>query len=218
MGGVSYTLSRLSGNYSGLVNSDEISDTAGNARNNPNGERAFDLWYLCYDKNLNPIDGPLPADRPHVFKAYGSYAFPFGLTVGGVFNAMSGTPVTEEWILDSAGYFPFNRGNMGRTPFLTVTNAYVEYNFKIGRTTLQVNANVDNLFDSKTARRVYTSKYLDNVGPQTDDPNDTLYLQRKLVSKNWTPNADPSLLDPLFGKEYAFLPPLSVRIGLRFMF
>jgi hypothetical protein len=211
MGGVSYTLSRLSGNYSGLYSSDEI-------RQSPNGERAFDLWYLCYDKNLEAIDGPLPTDRPHVFKAYGSYAFPFGLTVGGIFNAMSGTPITEEWILDSAGYYPFNRGNMGRTPMLTVTNVYAEYNFKLGRTTLQVNANIDNVFDTKTARRIYSVKYLDNVGPQTSDPNDTLFLQRALVSKNWTPNSDPSLLDPLFGKEYAFYAPLQVRLGLRFMF
>ena len=199
MGGVSYTLSRLSGNYSGLFSSDEV-------RNSPNGERIFDLWYLSYDKNLNELTGPLPTDRPHVFKAYGSYAFPFGLTLGGVFNAMSGTPITEEWILDSAGYYPFNRGSMGRTPFLTFANIYAEYNFKIGRTTLQVNANIDNAFDTKTARRKYNVKYLDNVGPQTDDPDDTLFLQRTLISKNWTPNSDPSYLDPLFGKEYSILP------------
>jgi len=211
LGGASYTLSRLSGNYSGLYSSDEV-------RNSPNGERAFDLWYLCFDKQLKPLDGPLATDRPHVFKAYGSYAFPFGLTVGGIFNAMSGTPITEEWILDSAGYYPFNRGNLGRTPFLTFTNLYVEYNFKFGGTTLQVNANVDNLFDTKTARRKYTAKYWDNVGPSTSDPNDTLYLQRQLIAKNWTPNPDPDLLDPLYGQLYSFYPPRAVRLGLRFIF
>jgi hypothetical protein len=210
LGGVSYTLSRLTGNYSGLFSSDEI-------RNSPNGERAFDLWYLCYDKNLNVLDGALPTDRPHVFKAYGSYTFPFHLTVGGLLNAMSGTPITEEWILDSAGYYPFNRGNMGRTPFLFLGNIYAEYSIKIGRTTLQINANVDNVFDTKTARRKYVLKYLDNAGPSTttDDP---LYLQRQLLTKTWQPNPDPSILDPLFGQAYQFYPPLQVRLGLAFMF
>ena len=158
MGGISYTWSRLSGNYSGLYSSDEI-------RNNPNVERYFDLWYLGYDKDLNPIDGPLPSDRTHYFKVYGSYAFPFGLTVGGIFNAMSGTPITEEWTMDSAGYFPFNRDNLGRTPFLQYANFYAEYNLKLGKNTLQLSVNVDNVFDTKTARRKYQLKYWDNVGP-----------------------------------------------------
>jgi hypothetical protein len=211
MGGISYTWSRLSGNYSGLYSSDEI-------RNSPNGERAFDLWYLCYDKELNLIDGVLASDRTHVLKAFGSYSFPFGLTVGGIFNAMSGTPITEEWILDSAGYFPFNRNNMGRTPFLTFANIYAEYNLKLGKNTLQFSVNVDNVYDTKTARSIYSSKYWDNVAPSTDDPNDTLYLQRRLIANDWQPNPDPSMLDPLYGKESAYFAPLTVRLGLRFIF
>jgi hypothetical protein len=194
-----------------LYSSDEI-------RNSPNGERAFDLWYLCYDKELNLIDGVLASDRTHVLKAFGSYSFPFGLTVGGIFNAMSGTPITEEWILDSAGYFPFNRNNMGRTPFLTFANIYAEYNLKLGKNTLQFSVNVDNVYDTKTARSIYSSKYWDNVAPSTDDPNDTLYLQRRLIANDWQPNPDPSMLDPLYGKESAYFAPLTVRLGLRFIF
>jgi hypothetical protein len=211
MGGASYTLSRLSGNYSGLYSSDEI-------RNSPNGERAFDLWYLGYDKSLKPIDGALPSDRPHVFKVYGSYAFPFGLTVGGIFNAMSGTPITEDWILDAAGYFPFNRGNMGRTPFLTYANIYAEYNLKLGKNTLQLSVNVDNVYDTKTARGIYAARYVDSVSPSTTDETDTLYLQRRLIANDWKPNPDPSLLDPLYGKEKDFFAPLAIRFGVRFIF
>jgi hypothetical protein len=211
MGGASYTWSKLSGNYSGLYSSDEI-------RNSPNGERAFDLWYIMYDKSLKPLDGVLASDRTHAFKAYGSYAFPFGLTVGGIFNAMSGTPVTEEWMLDTAGYYPFNRGNMGRTPFLTFANLYAEYNLKLGKNTLQVSVNVDNVYDTKTARLIYAAKYWDNVGPQTANESDVLYMQRHLIANDWQPNSDPGMLDPLFGKEDAFYPPLSIRLGLRFIF
>ena len=208
MGGASYTWSRLSGNYSGLYSSDEI-------RNSPNGERAFDLWYLGYDKELNPIDGPLASDRTHVFKVYGSYAFPFGLTLGGIANAMSGTPISEEWVLDGGGYFPFNRNSMGRTPFLFFANAYAEYNLKLGKTTVQLSVNVDNVTDTKTARSIYQLKYTDNVGPTGPDD---LYLQRRLIAKDWEPVDDPDILDPLFGKEQDFFAPLTIRLGVKFIF
>jgi len=211
MGGVSYTWSKLSGNYSGLYSSDEI-------RNSPNGERAFDLWYLGYDKELNLIDGVLPSDRTHVLKAFGSYSFPFGLTVGGIMNAMSGTPITEEWILDSASYFPYNRNSMGRTPFLFFANAYAEYNLKLGKNTVQLSINVDNLTDTKTARGKYQLKYLDNCAPSTTDATDNLYLQRRLIANDWEPIDDPDILDPLFGKESDFFAPLSIRLGVKFIF
>jgi hypothetical protein len=200
-GGLSYTLSRLTGNYSGLASSDE-------SRNSPNGERFFDMWHLSYDKALNPIDGPLPTDRPHAFKAYGSYAMPFGLTIGLVANAYSGTPVTEEWNVDSAGYFPYNRGNMGRTPFVFFTNAYVEYEVKIGgRKSLRFNANIDNLFNARTAQRIYSLKYRYNISPG----------DAALISTDWEPPAD-AVIDPRFGMRYSFLAPISGRLGMRFSF
>jgi len=201
-GGMSYTFSRLQGNYSGLASSDE------DGRNSPNGERFFDMWHLGYDKSLNPIDGALPTDRPHVFKAYGSYALPFGLTVGLVANAYSGTPVTEEWIVDSDGYFPFNRGNLGRTPFLFFTNAYLEYGLDLGgRRALKFNVNIDNLFNSRTAQRIFSTKYRYNISPG----------DAALLAMNWEPAAD-EVVDPRFGMRYGFMAPISVRLGARFVF
>jgi len=201
-GGLSYTLSRLVGNYSGLASADE------NGRNSPNGERYFDMWHLSYDKNLNPIDGPLPTNRPHSFKAYGSYAFPFGLTFGLVANAYSGTPVTEEWNVDSPGYYPFNRGNLGTTPFIFLTNVYLEYELKLGgRMGLKFSLNVDNLFDAKTAQQIYAAKYRYNISPG----------DAALLAMNWEPAAD-AVLDPRFGMGYNFLAPISGRLGVRFVF
>lgn len=201
-GGLSYTLSRLTGNYSGLASSDE------DGRNSPNGERFFDMWHLSYDKALNPIDGPLPTDRPHALKAYGSYALPFGLTVGLVANAYSGTPVTEEWNVDSDGYYPYNRGNLGRTPFVFFANAYVEYEVKLGgHKALRFNLNVDNVFNARTAQRIYSTKYRYNISPG----------DAALISGDWAPAAD-AIVDPQFGMPYSFMAPISGRLGVRFVF
>jgi hypothetical protein len=201
-GGLSYTLSRLTGNYSGLASSDE------EGRNNPNGERFFDMWYLPFDKNLNPIDGPLGTDRPNSFKAYGSYAFPFGLSVGLVANAYSGTPVTEEWIVDTEGYYPYNRGNLGRTPFIFFANAYVEYSLKLsGHKALSFSLNVENLTDARTAQRIFSMKYRYNISPG----------DAAILAKDWMPAPD-EVVDPRFGMGYNFLPPISGRLGVRFVF
>ncbi len=201
-GGMSYTLSRLEGNYSGLASSDE------DGRNSPNGERFFDMWHLSYDKELNPIDGPLPTDRTHSLKAYGSYALPFGLTLGLVANAYSGTPVTEEWNVDSAGYFPFNRGNLGRTPFVFFANAYAEYEVRLGgRKAVRFNVNIDNIFNARTATRIYSNKYRYNISPG----------DAALLSTDWAPAPDEEL-DPRFGMAYGFMAPISGRLGVRFVF
>ena len=90
MGGLSYTWSRLTGNYAGLNSSDEP------GRNDPNVNRYWDYWFNMFDQKLVEIDGLLPTDRTHYFKAYGSYIFPFGLTLGTVINAYSGVPCTTE--------------------------------------------------------------------------------------------------------------------------
>lgn len=212
LGGFNITLSRLTGNYTGLANSDEAEydglQQFGYARNDPNGERVFDLWYLMRAKNLDPIDGVLPTDRPIVVKAYGSYVFDFGLTLGAVVNAMSGTPLTERWNVDTTGYFPYNRGNMGRTPFLWFADLYAEYNLKLGNYTLQLSANVDNLFNVSTARFVDTLKYYDNISPGEEI---------LLNNTNWEVPAGTTV-SPLFNKEAYFYPPLNIRLGVKFIF
>ncbi len=199
--GFSYTLSSLKGNYSGLASSDEA------GRNSPNGERAFDLWHFCFDKNLNPIDGVLPTDRPHFFKLYGSYVFPFGLTVGTVMQAMSGVPMTEVWNVDGPGYFPYNRANLGRTHFLFQTDFYAEYSLKLGRHSVLLSANITNLFNSQSATTVFTQRYRYNITPG----------DAALVSTNWQPAADATL-HPWFMKDQTFQAPLQARLGIKFVF
>jgi len=203
LGGVSYTWSRLTGNYSGLASSDEY------GRVGPNLERYFDLWHLAYTKDLKKQDGVMPTDRTHFIKFYGAYTFDFDLTVGAVLNAMSGTPITEEWTVEANGYYPFNRGNMGRTPFIWFANAYAEYNLRLtDRYKLQFNVNVDNVFDVATARRVYSRLTRGRVSVTND----------QLISMDWDLEEIGYNKDARFGQELEFYPPISVRLGVKFIF
>ncbi len=101
----SYVLSRNHGNYTGLFDSE-------NDMTFPNLTTAFD------DPETMPNSiGLLANDRTHVFKLSGSYRWRFGLTTGGFFTWMSGTPLNEFGTSD-AHYHTYlvERGSAGRTP------------------------------------------------------------------------------------------------------
>ncbi len=132
MGGVSFTWSRLRGNYSGLASSDEV-DVNGYGRTDPNVARFWDGWFLPYTQDGKPIDGPLGTDRPLYFKAYGSYTFPFGLTLGTTASAYSGVPTSIEFQFGGMqGFYPVGRGTEKRSPFVFVANLYAEYPIQAG--------------------------------------------------------------------------------------
>jgi len=214
LGGFSYTWSRLTGNSSGLSASDEF------GRTSPYVERQFDNWAMTVDKQLNYVDGPLNTDRTHFFKLYAAYSFPFHLTLGTVVNAMGGQPFTEYWSLLDAYMFPFSRnhyreGTTGsdiktkRTPFLWFANAYAEYNLKLGKYTLNLNVNVDNIFNTKTARRLFEYRTLYDIGISED----------AVLSKNWDlASGEDFVQDPRFGAQMTFYPPIAVRFGVKFIF
>ena len=131
----------------------------GFGRPDGNVTRYFDVWWMSYtqDGKQTQNNGLLATDRPIVLKAYGSYAFPFGLTLGGVFNFMNGTPRTTEWFVDQgAGYYPLGRNDLGRTPNLWFLNLYAEYNLKLGKNALQFSVNVDNATNNDKGTWYYT--------------------------------------------------------------
>jgi hypothetical protein len=74
-GTVSYTYSKLRGNYSGLVNADPTDGNGG--RHAPNNGRAFDLPTMTYLPNGKIDDGPIATDRPHTAKVWGYYRLPW---------------------------------------------------------------------------------------------------------------------------------------------
>jgi hypothetical protein len=205
-GGVSYTWSRLTGNYSGLASSDE------GGRVSPNVERYFDLWWLSYDKNMKLIDGPLATDRTHQIKVYGAYKFPFGLTVGFSGFGMSGTPVTTMWNVWT-DFFPFNRGDLGRTPFLMYANSYLEYDLKLGNgKKIILGVNASNIFNTKTATGIYSYYSHTDIHPGGDT------LLKKMKAGTFDIKDYKHKVDPRWKKKYGFFGPWSARFNVKFVF
>ena len=92
---VSYTYSRLQGNYSGLVNTDPTDASGG--RHSPNTSRAFDIPTMTYLPSGKIDDGRLATDRPNTANIFASYPVKwlgmltnFGLTE----TLYQGTPIS----------------------------------------------------------------------------------------------------------------------------
>jgi hypothetical protein len=202
LGGISYTFSSLRGNYNGLASGDVT------VRDAPYVERYFDSWYVSRKLDLTESVGPLPGDRPHHFKIYGAYSFPFGLTAGLVANAMSGTPTSTEWAMAYPGYMPYGRADQARAPFLWFANFYLEYNLKLGGTIVNINLNVDNVFNVKTAQRIFP---VYNQGA-------VAVSEERIAQGPWDINDYKPELDPRYLMESDFYPPLTARLGLKFSF
>lgn len=94
-GAVSYSYSRLTGNYAGLTNSDPTD--GGGGRHSPNNGRAFDIPTQTYLPSGKIDDGPLSTDRPHTGKIYAYYRLPWWghqeTTFGFIQTAFQGTPI-----------------------------------------------------------------------------------------------------------------------------
>jgi hypothetical protein len=155
----SYLRSKLFGNYSGLASSDET------GRNAPNVNRYFDLPTIAYDANGKLSNGLLPTDRPNTFKAFGGYRFDYGFlskrmeTEFGVSQYIyQGTPIstvlnietsgTTDHVSDFAPSFVNGRGDLGRTPVYTQTDALVTHRVRLTEgVSLRFQFNVLNLFN-----------------------------------------------------------------------
>ena len=198
LAGFSYTWSRLWGNYSGLAATET-------GQLSPNFGGLFDRFYMERKKDMTPIDGPLPTDRPHFFKLYASYVFDFGLVLGFVSNARSGIPVSRLLNIPSRMYIEGQMSD-GRTPFVWASNVFAEYSIKIGKTQWHINLNVDNVLDAKTAQFKYPYLIQGNIRP-TDD---------QIINNTWKLENFKYTPDPRFLLEYGFYPPIAARLGRRF--
>lgn len=144
-GGINYTLSRVQGNYGGLASSDEA------GRVSPNVERYFDYWFMPFKADGTELGGPLPHDRTHYIKAYGSYVFPFGLTVGVTAYARSGYPLSTRINLCNAYMWPNGYGDLGRLPWNVWADIYVEYTLRFaGKYGVGINLQVNNITNTKS--------------------------------------------------------------------
>jgi hypothetical protein len=143
-GGINYTLSLTKGNYGGLSSTDEF------GRNSPNVERSFDLWFMMYEMDGTAVNGTLPQDRTHYIKAYGSYSFPIGLTIGVAAYGRSGNPISERVNFNNSYIYPYGYGNLGRLPFTAWADIYAEWAVKIAGKTFALNAQINNVTNTKT--------------------------------------------------------------------
>jgi len=211
--GINYTWSRLFGNYGGLSSSDE------SGRNSPNVERYWDLWFERYDIHGRPLDGILPSDRTHYIKGYGSYAFPFGLTIGIAAYGRSGLPRTTNLSFNDMQIFPDGYFDTGkRLPFTFWADMYVEYNLRIAnKYTVNVNATFSNITNTKTIQGYY-DRYNYTMLRLTDAE----LLAQKTNYKDWKTLVDQKItvdkLDPRYGMWTSRFGTWSWRLGARFSF
>jgi hypothetical protein len=204
-GGINYTWSQVKGNYGGLSSTDEA------GRNSPNVERYFDLWFLAYDLQGKVLSGALPQDRTHYIKAYGSYAFPFGLTVGVVGYGRSGFPLTTTLNMNNVAVYPNNRGDLGRLPFTVWADLYLEYALRIsGKYTVAFNLQLNNVTNTKTWQSKSTGVNRVNLNFSDDQIlTKTTDWQAQIV--NYWPNESFGMYTGQFGTW-------SARVGARFSF
>ncbi|MBC7348944.1 MAG: TonB-dependent receptor [Candidatus Aminicenantes bacterium] len=219
-GGINYTLSRVQGNYGGLASSDEA------GRVSPNVERYFDYWFMPFKADGSELGGPLPHDRTHYIKAYGSYVFPFGLTVGVTAYARSGYPLSTRINLCNAYMWPNGYGDLGRLPWNVWADVYVEYTLRFaGKYGVGINLQVNNITNTKSI----TGKVFDlnRVGSRyyTDYPGTRIYFEDAMLDGTFVNNwyewfTQDTAVDPhpAFNWWSSRFGSWSMRLGFKFTF
>ena len=178
-GAVTYTYSKLEGNYAGLTNTDPTD--GGGGRHSPNNGRAFDLPTMTYLPNGKIDDGPLSTDRPHTANMYGYYRLKWAhmeTDLGFTQSFFEGTPLSTclpvvgtssacEWAEGRGNFVRFTRdpatGNFvnNGVDHGARTSPYFQTDFSFQHTihvskanearTLQFEANIFNLLNQRAA-------------------------------------------------------------------
>jgi hypothetical protein len=208
-GGINYTLSRITGNYGGLSSTDEW--WHGGGRDSPNVERYFDLWFMAFDMKGKKLDGVLPQDRTHYIKAYGSYAFPFGLTVGITAYGRSGLPMSTMLNINYTYVYPNNHNDLGRLSWTFWSDVYLEYALKIkGKYSASINLQINNWTNTHTWQRLNQYPNRNQVFAEDDQILAKTYDWQAAVLDA---NPDPSFKMPLWQFDA-----WTARLGARFSF
>ena len=241
-GTVSYTYSRLRGNYNGLTNSD-ISD-GGSGRNSPDVGRAFDEPMMQFDSHGNVIDGPLATDRPNAFKAYGYYTLKWHKmeTHFGAFQqAYSGTPLSSYVSVNGAPVFVEGRGefvnltraadgswvtngtSQKRTPWFSQTDLNITHDVHVSKNNeamvLGFELNILNVFNQHTP--IFYNQNMIRTG--AIDPTGTTPDYKVLMTGYdylATANAplSTSTVNSLYGMPYGWQDGRTMRAKIKFTF
>ncbi len=179
--GVSYTWSRFEGNYDLDYSSVAVFNTSSFIQDGPGTN--------VQDPNRQ---GPLFEDRPHIFKAFGTYQVSRRLQTSGYLRVQSGTPWAaraRDW--ESGATLSLNYlepAGSHRNP--TWANVDLMASYQLPGNVVSLEARVLNVFNTQTQLSTDSQKFLDLRTLPTAPFFDT-YLQ---------PN-------PFFGTGNAFAPP-----------
>lgn len=155
---LNYTWSRLTGNYSGLANPDELT-AGGGPRTDPNVSREFDEPWVGFTASGHPDNGILPLDRTHVFKASGTYSYDWMRskmqTTDFSFFATgeSGTPLTTFVNVFGIPIVETARGDRGRSPIFSQIDLNITHRIRFGsenRFAIALDFNVTNVLNHNT--------------------------------------------------------------------
>jgi len=115
------------------------------------------------------VPGRLATDRTHQLGAQFLYNLDMGLTLGVNQYIGSGTPISTIGKIPNNNFFyPYGRGDLGDTPWLTQTDLSLNYNLPLsGRVSMSLGLSVLNLFDEDTPTRQWTRAQTQDL-PVTD--------------------------------------------------
>jgi outer membrane receptor protein involved in Fe transport len=222
----SYTYSRASGNYPGLVSYD-------NGQLDPNISSQYDLIELLANRK-----GKLPQDRPHYIKVDAHRRFELGndsvLTVGGSVRMLSGIPTNalgSHYLYGADESFLLPRGQLGRTSFDHGIDIHVGYKHKLTKATAaELYVDVFNVYDRQGTFRVdetYAPPYTlavngaggiqQNANPISGGTYDDLVFA-KALDKDGKESSTPLGRNPNFGRTTARYAPASAQVGFRVTF
>ena len=219
----SYTYSRTTGNYPGLISYD-------NGQVDPNISSQYDLIELLANRQ-----GPLPQDRPHYLKLDGYYTFDLrtqgALTVGARVRAFSGTPenvLGAHYLYGAGESFLLPRGTLARSEFDHGIDLHVDYTRPINKArTIAVSLYVDvfNVYDSQgtaTVDNTYAppvtpAGVMQNANPISGGSYEDLIWLKQVDSKGVETNK-PISRNPNFHNTASRYAPAYARIGARLTF
>ena len=174
---VSYTWSRLTGNYDGL-----FAPNYGPNQLDPNITAIFD--FPAFLKNA---DGNLAGDITHTIKIFVAKEFPitpvFSLSLGGSLNANSGPPIEPLGAEVLAGYgngivYILQRGTTSRAPWVTSFDAKVNLNYRLTKDSV-ITAGIEgfNLFNSQRPIAIDNNYTFDGPGTILNAKNGSIPTQ-----------------------------------------
>jgi len=172
---VSYTWSRLTGNYDGL-----FAPNYGPNQLDPNITAIFD-----FPQFLKNGDGNLSGDITHSIKVFIAKEFVinpvFSVSLGGSVNASSGPPIEPlgaDPIYGNGIVYILQRGTTSRAPWVTSFDAKVNANFRLSKDSV-ITAGIEgfNLFNSQRPILIDNNYTLDFPGPIVGATNGSIPTQ-----------------------------------------